>query len=164
MTESCPRCDGVRIHVVVPDELRAHAASSTLACCVRCLAADPVESEAVRGVPAESTPNDATAEPAASTWSESQTIEANDATAEPSVERICRRFPTGDGGVGLVVLLQQLDSLALNRPAIESVVGYLETQGVDLFLTLDRLLDAPDVDPYFDLARRRDQLAQLLDW
>ena len=144
MTESCPRCDGARIRVVVPDEIRDQAAASMLACCVRCLAADPVESEDARGEPAEST--------------------ANDATAEPSVERIHRRFPTGEGGVGLIVLLQQLDSLALNRPAIESVVGYLETQGVDLFLALDRLLDAPDVDPYFDLARRRDQLAQLLDW
>ena len=144
MTESCPRCDGARVRVVVPDELREYAASSTLACCVRCLAADPVESEDARGEPAEST--------------------ANDATAEPAVERIHRRFPTGDGGAGLVVLLQQLDSLALNRAAIESLVAFLEAEGVDLFLTLDRLLESPDVEPYVDLARRRDQLAQLLDW
>jgi hypothetical protein len=57
-----------------------------------------------------------------------------------------------------------LDSLALNRAAIESLVAFLEAEGVDLFLTLDRLLESPDVEPYVDLARRRDQLAQLLDW
>ncbi len=64
--------------------------------------------------------------------------------------------------MALVLLVQQLDSLALNRAEIESLVDDIEIHGVDLFLTLDRLLDDPTVEPYLDLARRRDQLEVLL--
>ena len=80
----------------------------------------------------------------------------------PAFEAIHDRFPSGDGGVALVLLLQQLDSLALNRASIESLVAFLDSNGVDLFLMLDRLLAAPDIEPYLDLQRRRDQLESLL--
>lgn len=86
-----------------------------------------------------------------------------DAASEPPFETIIKRFPTGTEGVALFVLLDNLDSLALNRGAIESLVDHLESNGVDLFLTLDRLLADPEVEPYLDLGRRRDQLEQLLD-
>jgi len=82
---------------------------------------------------------------------------------EPPFESVVQRFPTGSEGVALFLLLDHLDSLALNRREIESLVEYLESNGVDLFLTLDRLLADPDIEPYYDLARRRDQLDALLD-
>ena len=82
---------------------------------------------------------------------------------EPPFETVVRRFPTGSEGVGLFLLLDKLDSLALNRSEIESLVDWVESNGVDLFLLLNRLVDEPDVEPPYDLARRRDQLEQLLD-
>ncbi len=85
-----------------------------------------------------------------------------DAASNPPVARITDRFPSGDGAVALVLLLQQLDSLALNRTEIESLADDIEAHGVDLFLTLNRLLNDPTVEPYLDLARRRDQLEALL--
>jgi hypothetical protein len=81
---------------------------------------------------------------------------------EPAVETIHERLPRGEAGVTLVVLLQQLDSLALNRSTIESLFDRLETDGVDVFLTLDRLIAAAAIEPYFDLSRRRDQLEDLV--
>ena len=84
------------------------------------------------------------------------------ADAEPAFETIHDRFPRGDAGVALVVLLQHLDSLALNRSTIESLFEQLETDGVDVFLTLDRLTERPDIEPHFDLQRRRDQLESLV--
>ncbi len=92
--------------------------------------------------------------------------ESGDPTAvdpEPPFGTVVRRFPTGTEGVALFLLLDRLDSLALNRSEIEELVGFLESNGVDLFLTLDRLLADPDIEPYYDLARRRDQLEALLD-
>lgn len=83
--------------------------------------------------------------------------------SEPPFGTVVRRFPTGTEGVALFVLLDKLDSLALNRSEIESLVDFLESNGVDLFLTLDRLLADPDIEPFYDLARRRDQLETLLD-
>ena len=81
----------------------------------------------------------------------------------PPFETVIRRFPTGTEGVALFVLLDMLDSLALNRGEIESLVDWLESNGVDLFLTVDRLVADPDIEPPYDLERRRDQLEELLD-
>ena len=85
------------------------------------------------------------------------------AESEPPFETVVRRFPTGTEGVGLFLLLDRLDSLALNRSEIESLVDRLESNGVDLFLVLDRLAAEPDVEPAYDLPRRRDQLEGLLE-
>ena len=131
MTSQCPRCEGPRFTVSVPDELSAYAPSTAINCCQQCLAVDAGE--------------------------------PTDVTAEPPFDAIHTRFPTGKEGVGLLMLLDKLDSLALNRSEIESLVASLESNGVDLFLTLDRLLDEPAVDPYLDLGRRRTQLEQFLD-
>ncbi len=84
------------------------------------------------------------------------------ADAEPAFETIHDRVPRGEAGVVLVALLQHLDSLALNRSTIESLFERLETDGVDVFLTLDRLIESPDIEPHFDLARRREQLESLV--
>jgi len=130
MISQCPHCEGSRFTADVPTELAPYAESTTLACCRRCLAVEPID-------PADTEP-------------------------DPSFETIILRFPTGTEGVAVLILLDKLDSLALNRREIESLVEFLEANGVDLFLTLDRLLAAPAVDPYLDLARRRDQLEALM--
>ncbi len=88
--------------------------------------------------------------------------EQGDAAEEPSLTAIHPRLPTGTNAVGLVLLLGKLESVALNRREIESLCGYLESNGLDLFLTLNRLIDEPSVEPTIDLDRRRTQLEQLL--
>lgn len=93
----------------------------------------------------------------------SEAGDPTDVTTEPPFDAILTRFPTGDEGVGLLLLLDKLDSLALNRSEIESLVESLESNGVDLFLTLERLIDAPEVEPYLDLSRRHTHLEQILD-
>ncbi len=103
--------------------------------------------------------------PAISCCQRCLTVEAADpadATAQPPFDAIHTRFPTGTEGIGLLLLLDKLNSLALNRSEIESLVGYLESNGVDLFLTLDRLLAEPTIEPQIDLDRRRTQLDSLL--
>ena len=62
----------------------------------------------------------------------------------------------------MVLLLDKLSSLALNRGDIEALVSILESNGVDLFLTLERLIADPEIDPEINLARRRTQLETLL--
>lgn len=89
--------------------------------------------------------------------------EPDDADAAPPWETIHGRFPTGTEGLALLLLIDRLDSLALNRREIESIVEYLETNGVDVFLNIDRLVADPEIEPHVDLARRRDQLDALLE-
>jgi len=84
------------------------------------------------------------------------------ATDSPSMTAIHPRFPSGPNGVGLLLLVEKLDSLALNRQAIESLCSYLESNGLDLFLVLERLCESPEIEPQIDLSRRRTQLEQLL--
>jgi len=91
-----------------------------------------------------------------------EAAESRNESAEPSFEAIHRRFPTGQEGVGMVLLLDKLSSLALNRGDIEALVSILESNGVDLFLTLERLIADPEIDPEINLARRRTQLETLL--
>lgn len=73
--------------------------------------------------------------------------------------------PAGDVGVGVVLLVGLLDSLALNRSRIETLVARIERDGTDPLLALDRLADAAatgPVEPHVDLSRRRPQLQQFL--
>lgn len=63
--------------------------------------------------------------------------------------------------MGLVVTF--LDSLALHRRELETVVAYLEREtGVDPLLALDRFAASPDLDPAIDVMGRQQQLAQVL--
>lgn len=133
MTSQCPRCEQPRFTVRVPAALEAYAESTAIDCCRRCLSVAPSDPD------------------------------SDDTTADRPFQSVIQRFPTGSEGVAFFLLLDKLDSLALNRCEIESLVDYLESNGVDLFLTLERLLDDPEIDPSLDLARRRDQLEQLLD-
>lgn len=87
--------------------------------------------------------------------------ESTTGDATSPFETIQSRFPTGSKAVGVVLLLDLLDSLALNRSKIEPLVDQLESNGVDLFLTFERLIDNPDLDLHIDLDRRQTQLKQL---
>jgi hypothetical protein len=71
-------------------------------------------------------------------------------------------IPAGDVGVGVVLLVALLDSLALNRSRIETLVARLERDGTDPLLVLDRLAAVARIDPFVDLDRRRPQLRQFL--
>lgn len=68
-----------------------------------------------------------------------------------------------DAAVGVAVLVTLLDSLALNRRAIERAVAGLDAAGVDSLLTLERIEADERLEPIIDLPRRRAQLAQLLE-
>jgi hypothetical protein len=72
-------------------------------------------------------------------------------------------FPTGGAGVALALALGKLDSLALNRTAIERLLAATAREGADALLALDRLAAAGSVQPHFDLDRRRVQIEQLLE-
>jgi len=71
-------------------------------------------------------------------------------------------IPDGDSRVALLLLVNLLDSLALNRASIQSLLDYAESSGTDVFLALDRLAEDDAVDAHVDLTRRRRQLESLL--
>lgn len=72
-------------------------------------------------------------------------------------------FPADGAGIALALALSKLDSLALNRTAIETLLAEAEREGADVLLALDRLAAAGSVQPHFDLDRRRVQIEQLLE-
>jgi hypothetical protein len=80
---------------------------------------------------------------------------------DPDFDAVASFFPSGDGGVATALLVGLLDSLALNRRAIEAVAAQAERRGVDVLLVVDRLSTTVP-DPYVDLERRSVQLQQLL--
>ncbi|WP_129114394.1 DUF6276 family protein [Halegenticoccus tardaugens] len=82
--------------------------------------------------------------------------------SNPDFSRIGDFFPGGEAGATAALLLGLLDSLALNRAAIETLCARAERAGADPLLLLDRLT-AADVDPHFDLERRRVQLEGSLE-
>lgn len=82
--------------------------------------------------------------------------------ADPAFSAIDESFPTGEAAVPMALALGLLDSLALNRSAIETLLERAETAGADPFLVMDRLAER-DVRPDYGLQRRRHQLEQLLE-
>ncbi len=89
---------------------------------------------------------------------------APSAPDDPRFDRISDAFPTNDAGaVPLAIAIGLLDSLALHRGDIETLLAEAERAGVDPLLVLDRLHAQGGVRPVFDLDRRRHQLEQLLD-
>lgn len=82
--------------------------------------------------------------------------------ADPDLDRITEDLPDGDAGLAALLLVDKLDSLALNRADIEELVSILEAEGVDPLLVLDRLAEQPDLDPVVAIGRRRHQLEQLV--
>lgn len=128
---SCPACGASVVAFVVPAELREHAPADETAICTTCL----------RTFPASET--DASA------------VDPDD--ADFSV--IHESFPGGRGGVAFALALGKLDSLALNRESIQELCEAAERSGTDVRLALERLGDVEELDPTFDVDRRRQQLA-----
>ncbi len=79
-------------------------------------------------------------------------------SADANFSAIEASFPDGEPGVAIALLLARLDSLALHRQAVVELFDYAESNGADVFLTLDRLIESDSVEPWFDLERRRSQL------
>lgn len=131
----CPHCTVSMIRFAVPDELRDHVGRESES------AGDgggmAICSRCLRLQPAEPDP--------APDWS-----------------AIDEAFPTDDAAVPMALALGLLDSLALNRGAVEALLDRVERAGTDPFLLLDRLA-AGEVEPEYGLARRRHQLEELLE-
>lgn len=88
---------------------------------------------------------------------------AGEAAADPRFDRVSSAFPTDEAAaVPLALAVGLLESLALNRTAIEALLAAVEERGTDPLLVLDRLHAQGGVDPEFDLERRRHQLEQLM--
>lgn len=80
-----------------------------------------------------------------------------------SIRTVSEAFPDDrEAAAGIAILVALLESLALNRAAIEGVIDHLEAAGIDALLVISRLRDDPDVRPAVDLDRRLHQLEQLL--
>lgn len=96
------------------------------------------------------------------TYTASDGSDASHASETADFRSVADYFPRGDGGAATALLLGMLDSLALNRPAIEALAERAEREGVDVLLTLDRIDGDADLDPHFDVGRRRAQVEQIL--
>lgn len=131
----CPECEEPCVAFAVPADLHEYApeGATTAAICPVCLR--------VYNAPEATPPDPAAAEFGA----------------------VGEFFPAGEAGVALALALGLLESLALNRPAIETLLTRAEREGADAHLTLDRLVSAGAVQPHVDLDRRRVQLEGLLD-
>ena len=137
MPVDCPDCERPLVRVDVPTDLREFApdGAPVVGCCPRCLRTFAVDDREDSGAGGERRAD----------------------SALPSA------IPDGDGGVALLLALGRLDSLATNRPAIQSLVESAEASGVDVFLALDRLAADESVAAHADLTRRRRQLESLLE-
>ncbi|WP_049979736.1 DUF6276 family protein [Halolamina rubra] len=128
---ACPACGAPVVAFVVPPAFREHAPAPETAICTSCL----------RTVPASDADTDAVA------------------PEDADFSRIHESFPTGRGGAAFALVLGKLDSLALNRPAIQALCDEAERAGTDVALALERLAGASTLDPPYDVDRRRQQLA-----
>ncbi|RDI71580.1 DUF6276 family protein [Halopelagius longus] len=135
MIRTCTACGGDLVPFLVPDGLGTHA---------------PVEGD------------DAPADAAALCSRCLRTYPEPDASDATTFDAVADYFPRGDGGAAVALLLGMLDSLALNRAAIETLVDRAEREGADVLLTLDRIDGDATLDPHFDVGRRRTQVEQLL--
>lgn len=70
--------------------------------------------------------------------------------------------PDAEHAAATLLIVGLLESLAMNRPHIEAIVDYLEGEGVDALLVLNRLAEDTSLRPALDLERRVYQLEQLL--
>jgi hypothetical protein len=138
VTDACPDCDGVLVPFAVPESLRAYAPDESTAAtiCADCLRVDAADGVRI-GV-------------------------ADEGPSNPDFSPVLEAFPDGEGGVALALLVGKLPSLTLEREAVETLRDRAERAGVDVTLTLDRLVAAGGVDPSFDLQRRVAQMEQLV--
>ena len=132
---ACPTCGSDRLSSPVPPSVHRmlETVPASILCCPHCLRLDP-------------------------------DAESDDANSYPDFSAVSNALPSDPAAaVTVLLLVDQLSSLALNRQPIESLVAHLEGAGVDPLLALDRLADDPGLEPAVDLRGRRAQLAQLLE-
>jgi len=142
----CPDCGAETMTFAVPSAYGecVPEAASTLALCPRCLHLHPVPADAGVAV-ADVTP------------------ESPDQADAPAFERVGDAFPTDpDAAIPMAILVGLLDSLALYREEIATLLDAVERAGTDPLLVIDRLAADPAVETDVELARRRHQLEQLL--
>ena len=129
----CPACGTETVVFAVPEAAREHAPDGTAeaAICPTCLTVSPIDGE----VP----PAD-----------------------EADFSRIIDAFPAGEAGAAMALAVGLLvDSLVLNRDAIEALFDAVSDAGEDPWLVLERLHVAGSVQADADLAKARHQLEQL---
>jgi len=129
---SCPSCGGETIAVPVSEELRTYLPGEPPTVAV---CRDCLAMEPTEEVP-ESMPDLTVIDDG---------IPSNRAAALP-----------------MVLLMGLLDSLALHRAEITTLLERVERAGTDPLLVVDRLADSYGADAHVDLGRRRHQLEQLL--
>lgn len=84
-----------------------------------------------------------------------------DVTSNPDMTVVSNAFPTGETAVSMALVVGLLDSLALHRAAVETLLERIERAGTDPLLVIDRLAADPTLDPNIDLTTRRRQVEQL---
>ncbi|WP_276299422.1 DUF6276 family protein [Halorussus lipolyticus] len=131
----CPECTSEQVAFRVPAELQEYLPeeTETAAICTVCLALVLGDASV-----AESPPE------------------------SPDFDRISDAFPGGDAGVAMALAVGLLDSLALYRSELAGLLERVERAGTDPLLVLDRLDADPELEPHFDVDRRRTQAEQLL--
>ncbi|QLG29342.1 hypothetical protein HUG10_18180 [Halorarum halophilum] len=132
---TCPHCEVDLVVFAVPESLREHApdGAAAAAICPRCLRVTAADANGVNA----------------------------GADTDAAFGRVDDAFPRGEGGVAFALLLGKLPKLTLEKPSIAELRERAESAGVDVALTLDRLVGA-DVEPHFELDRRVSQLDSLL--
>jgi hypothetical protein len=89
-------------------------------------------------------------------------IPASETADDPDFSSIIGAFPEGDAGAAMALCVGlAVDSLALNRAAVDDCMAYVSDLGVDPWLVLERLAASGAVQPDIDLGRARRQLRQL---
>lgn len=127
----CQDCGAPVVAFTVPESLREYAPTDDCVLCTRCLRTAPATDD----------------DP------DPRTPETTDFSA------VDDSVPSGRAGVAFALAVGKLDSLALERAAIEELCETAEREGADVRLALDRLSRAEQLEPQFDVARRTEQLA-----
>jgi hypothetical protein len=132
---TCPECGSEQVTFRVPADFREYLPEGTqrAAICTVCLALDLGDS-----------------------------VTEGSVTESPDFASISDSFPDGEPGVAMALAVGLLDSLALYRSEISSLLERVERGGTDPLLVLDRLGIDSGLEPHFDVERRRTQAEQLL--
>lgn len=92
-----------------------------------------------------------------------QPVDTTDGPETAGFSRVSDAFPTEpDAAVPMALLVGLLDSLALYRSEISTLLARVERAGTDPLLVLDRLALDESIEATFDVEGRRRQLEQLL--
>lgn len=128
----CTACGTRTVSFAVPPTLRDHAPADRVGFCPSCLS---LTAAAEGDAPSAS---------------------------EADFSRVIEAFPEGEAGAAMALAVGLLvDSLVLNRDAIESLFEAVSDAGEDPWLVLERLHVAGSVQPNADLEKARHQLEQL---